>query len=46
MSYAVIGGPASLDLGEKVAKRLDAFKESLKEKVAVMNEELKNQLGN
>jgi 5-(carboxyamino)imidazole ribonucleotide mutase len=29
-----------------VAKRLDAFKESLKEKVAVMNEELKNQLGN
>ena len=30
----------------KVAKRLDAFKESLKEKVAVMNEELKNQLGN
>lgn len=31
---------------EAVAKRLDAFKESLKEKVAVMNEELKNQLGN
>ena len=30
----------------EVAKRLDAFKESLKEKVAVMNEELKNQLGN
>lgn len=29
-----------------VAERLDAFKESLKEKVAVMNEELKNQLGN
>lgn len=29
-----------------VAKRLDAFKESLKEKVAVMNEELKNHLGN
>lgn len=29
-----------------LAKRLDAFKESLKEKVAVMNEELKNQLGN
>ncbi|WP_353720908.1 5-(carboxyamino)imidazole ribonucleotide mutase [Dyadobacter sp. 676] len=29
-----------------VAKRLDAFKESLKEKVAAMNEELKNQLGN
>lgn len=30
----------------EVAKRLDAFKESLKEKVVVMNEELKNQLGN
>jgi 5-(carboxyamino)imidazole ribonucleotide mutase len=30
----------------EVAKRLDVFKESLKEKVAVMNEELKNQLGN
>ncbi|MBO9616077.1 MAG: 5-(carboxyamino)imidazole ribonucleotide mutase [Dyadobacter sp.] len=30
----------------ELAKRLDAFKESLKEKVAVMNEELKNQLGN
>lgn len=30
----------------EVAERLDAFKESLKEKVAVMNEELKNQLGN
>lgn len=30
----------------EVAKRLDAFKESLKDKVAVMNEELKNQLGN
>lgn len=30
----------------EVGKRLDAFKESLKEKVAVMNEELKNQLGN
>lgn len=30
----------------EVAKRLDAFKESLKEKVAVMNGELKNQLGN
>ncbi len=30
----------------EVAKRLDAFKESLKEKVAVMNEELRNQLGN
>jgi len=30
----------------EVAKRLDAFKESLKEKVAVMNQELKNQLGN
>ncbi|MCF0070875.1 5-(carboxyamino)imidazole ribonucleotide mutase [Dyadobacter sp. CY261] len=30
----------------EVAKRLDAFKESLKEKVAAMNEELKNQLGN
>ncbi|SDE53155.1 5-(carboxyamino)imidazole ribonucleotide mutase [Dyadobacter soli] len=29
-----------------VAKRLDAFKEGLKEKVAVMNEELRNQLGN
>lgn len=29
-----------------VAERLDAFKESLKEKVAVMNQELKNQLGN
>lgn len=30
----------------EVAERLDAFKESLKEKVAVMNQELKNQLGN
>lgn len=30
----------------EVAKRLDAFKESLKEKVAVMNQELKNHLGN
>lgn len=29
-----------------VGKRLDAFKESLKDKVAAMNEELKNQLGN
>lgn len=30
----------------EVGKRLDAFKESLKDKVAVMNQELKNQLGN
>lgn len=30
----------------EVAKRLDAFKQGLKEKVAVMNLELKNQLGN
>lgn len=30
----------------EVAKRLDAFKQSLKEKVAVMNQELKIQLGN
>lgn len=30
----------------EVGQRLDAFKEGLKEKVAVMNEELKNQLGN
>ncbi|WP_342084160.1 5-(carboxyamino)imidazole ribonucleotide mutase [Dyadobacter sp. OTU695] len=29
-----------------LANRLDAFKESLKEKVALMNEELKNHLGN
>ncbi|GGH34125.1 5-(carboxyamino)imidazole ribonucleotide mutase [Dyadobacter endophyticus] len=39
---AQIIGASDADL----AKRLDAFKESLKEKVAVMNEELKNQLGN
>lgn len=30
----------------EVGKRLDAFKESLKDKVAMMNQELKNQLGN
>jgi 5-(carboxyamino)imidazole ribonucleotide mutase len=29
---------------QEVGKRLDAFKESLKDKVAAMNEELKNQL--
>ncbi|MCE7071153.1 MULTISPECIES: 5-(carboxyamino)imidazole ribonucleotide mutase [Dyadobacter] len=29
----------------EVGKRLDAFKEGLKEKVAVMNEELRNHLG-
>ena len=30
---------------QEVAKRLDLFKEGLKEKVAVMNEELRNHLG-
>jgi 5-(carboxyamino)imidazole ribonucleotide mutase len=29
---------------QEVGKRLDAFKESLKDKVATMNEELRNQL--
>jgi 5-(carboxyamino)imidazole ribonucleotide mutase len=31
---------------EKVGQRLDVFKENLKEKVALMNEELKNQVAN